>query len=329
MSEALNMDMEALLESMYCAKPELRPKEKISIAFSTNENYVPLLLVAIESLVAHSDKEKEYEIIVLHTSLSTEMIEILEGATTIENVEVRCRNVTTEVEREKKKLEQTVKLHYSVEMFYRLLLPELLPSHKKIVYLDCDLVLCADVAELFATDVSGVLMAAVKEPLLPQYLQGARKRLELDNEQYFNSGVLVMNLESMREKNVAEKCFGLIKKFHPEILYFPDQDVLNIVCKGQVCFLDQTWNIMWGKLADEEHGEVSRKSIGYQRENIKIIHYASQTKPHTVFLMLMAGEFFVHSNKTRFKGKSVTDYYCNRYLGGLLVNDDNKERQKE
>lgn len=51
----------------------------------------------------------------------------------------------------------------SVETYYRLIIPEIMPNYHKILYLDCDMVADHDVAELYDFDLKGAVIGAAKD----------------------------------------------------------------------------------------------------------------------------------------------------------------------
>lgn len=128
---------------------------------------------------------------------------------------------------------------YSEAASYRLLLPELMPELDKIIYVDCDVVVRQDLAELYRnTDLGENLLAAVYEaPIENQSVRWAA--LGCDPQKYFNSGFLMMNLKQMRIEGTSRK---LIDGLKAEYLEFPDQDVLNQVCQGRVLALNPVYN---------------------------------------------------------------------------------------
>ena len=128
---------------------------------------------------------------------------------------------------------------YSEAASYRLLLPEILPEYNSIVYIDCDVIVRNDIAEVYAnTDLNKYLLAAVYEA--PIEGQSERwKSIGCDPDSYFNSGFLIMNLRQMREEKTSEKLMGELRT---DYLEFPDQDVLNKVCKGRVFPLPPVYN---------------------------------------------------------------------------------------
>lgn len=128
---------------------------------------------------------------------------------------------------------------YSEAASFRLLLPEILTEYEKILYIDCDVVVRNSLAKLYDnTDLGDNLLAAVYEA--PIEKQGERwEALGCDPHKYFNSGFLVMNLKQMRLEGTSRKLIDALKS---DYLEFPDQDVLNQVCKGRVLALPPIYN---------------------------------------------------------------------------------------
>lgn len=128
---------------------------------------------------------------------------------------------------------------YSEAASYRLLLPELLPELEKVLYIDCDVVVRQDLAKLFRdTELGDNLLAAVYEA--PIEKQSERwSALGCDPNRYFNSGFLILNLAQMRAEGTSAK---LLEALKADYLEFPDQDALNVVCRGRVLPLSPVCN---------------------------------------------------------------------------------------
>lgn len=131
---------------------------------------------------------------------------------------------------------------FTPAMWYRILLPELLAGEERVLYLDVDTLATDDLAPLWATDLSGHHLAAVTNVLMPQH-RGRPASLGLAPEAYFNSGVLLMNLELMRrdDTTAALREYALSRG---EALEWPDQDTLNVVLAGTRLPLHPRWNAM-------------------------------------------------------------------------------------
>ncbi|WP_396126164.1 glycosyltransferase family 8 protein [Anaerobacillus sp. CMMVII] len=130
------------------------------------------------------------------------------------------------------------------ETYFRILLPELLSSKiKKVLYLDCDLIVKKDISELWNTDIKKYILAAVDESSM--FGSGRRRRLKKElgiskRSRYFNAGVLLLNLKKWRKDGVSERIVNYLKR-HPK-LTFMDQDALNAVLHNEWHQLDYKWN---------------------------------------------------------------------------------------
>jgi len=120
----------------------------------------------------------------------------------------------------------------------RLLISSYLPKDiQRIIYLDSDIMVTADLGELFHTDMRGHPIAAVQDAGMRQiYCEG----LGLDARHYFNAGVLLIDLTQWCEP--AHRALAL---FAEKGATYPclDQDVLNIVFKDNWLELDGKWNV--------------------------------------------------------------------------------------
>ena len=137
-----------------------------------------------------------------------------------------------------------------METYYRFIIQEALPFYSKLLYLDCDLVVNGDVAELFDTEMGDNAIAAVpdidfignlnmKDGIRAEYV---RKQLHMrDAYGYFQAGVLVMNLDRTRKIHTVHEWLQIASK--PGYIY-NDQDILNTECEGLVTYLDYSWNVM-------------------------------------------------------------------------------------
>ena len=88
-------------------------------------------------------------------------------------------------------------------MFYRLFIPKLLPDEKKAIYLDADIIVNLDITELWQTDLENHPLAVVLESedgAIPARYSKLVIEGFVKGENYFNSGVLLMNLEVLREE---------------------------------------------------------------------------------------------------------------------------------
>lgn len=128
---------------------------------------------------------------------------------------------------------------YTVASCYRLLLPDLLPEYDKVMYIDCDMVVRNDLAELFRqTDLAGYYLAGVYEATLDFQLAHTEAIGSVPGN-YVNSGFLVMNMAQLRADRMVNKFLAALRAGDLE---FPDQDVLNQLCRGRIKGLPPFYN---------------------------------------------------------------------------------------
>ena len=89
----------------------------------------------------------------------------------------------------------------SIATYHRLALPELLPGRDRILYLDADMLALTDLTPLWETDLHGCAAAVVQD-----YFLGTEKRWErlgLPHPEYFNAGMMLMDLDRWRKEKLA------------------------------------------------------------------------------------------------------------------------------
>lgn len=207
------------------------PDAKIHVAYCTDLAYVQHVGVALASLLEHNAPENVC-VHVVSPPLPAESIARLDSVaasygTQLDYVAVDASVVASLREH----------MHISRAMYYRILLPRLMPALDKVIYFDCDMVMEADIGELWAIDLEGWGCAGVDEGNPVQ-----TRRLGLDDDLYINSGTLVMNLAYWREHRVAERCMQWLAD-NEAIAILPDQDAINVVLHHRKKTLPLKWNL--------------------------------------------------------------------------------------
>lgn len=267
-----------------CIEPAFA-EHNIPIFFSCSDQFVPHTAAAIQSLLAHASGAHNYDIIILHTGVSENNQRLMRLMISgVSNFSVRFLNV--------KSLFQSKTFgaydRFTVEVFYRLMIPWLLTCPKAI-YLDSDLVVQRDIVDLFVADIGDNLLGAVVDATIvgeystPEIRDYHDKILKLKKPYaYFNSGVLVFNIPAFRATFTAEELLDFAQK---RTYRYVDQDVLNAKCGGRVYMLDMKWNVMTdhGGVRIDEIAKLAPPAIcqAYleSRKDPHIIHYAGPEKP--------------------------------------------------
>lgn len=209
----------------------------INIAFSSDNNYVPFLCVSIYSLLENSNKNNTYNIYVLDGGISTENKEkLLNSLSIFKNFNIEFTKINKEIF---KNIKEFLQLNQSA--YYRLLLPDILPNVKKIIYLDCDLLILKDITNLFEEDLENSLIACSKifHPNYQNILQKIYPNVKIKSA--INSGVTIMDLEKLRLENYTKKFIDFVN-INSEKLITGDQDVLNIVLVDKIKLISPQWN---------------------------------------------------------------------------------------
>ena len=163
-------------------------------------------------------------------------------------------------------------------VWLRIFLPELVPDVDRVLYLDSDLIVVDDLAPLWDVDLNGDLVGAVTNPLYP-FMPDHHVRVGLsDPTDYFNSGVLLMNLLRMRTEGTADQLRHYAIT-HPGNDY-PDQDALNVVCRDRWLKLHPRWNVqttIFDLAADQL--PFPPGAVAEALENPAVVHFIGPFKP--------------------------------------------------
>ena len=259
--------------------------KEIPVFFAVDNGYIPFLGVALSSLIENTSKENKYAIKVLYTSVTEENKARIKKYER-ENISIEFVDLNKQLEEIKGKL--YTRNYFSNTTYYRLFIPELYPEYDKAVYIDSDTVCLSDIAELYNTDMGDNLIAAVSDGAV-QTIKPFQDYVErvvgvADYNNYFNAGVIVMNLKELREYKFEEKFIYMLGKIRFEVAQ--DQDYLNRLCKGRVKILDFSWNRM--------------PIMGKRDGDINLIHYNLGAKPWYFDDVLYQEYFWKYAEKTEF-----------------------------
>jgi len=166
-------------------------------------------------------------------------------------------------------------------------LPNVLAHLDKVLYLDGDLIVRGDLAELYATDLTGRYLAAVVDSGSIYY----RHKYVQQVQDYFNSGVMLLNLALMRSEGASEKLVEAKRNSGDSLLM--DQNVFNVVFDGKVRLLPIRYNLLYVNLLRAKGkytiGDINRRyqtqyhSLDEVAEDALIVHYSSKDKPWKSF----------------------------------------------
>lgn len=179
-----------------------------------------------------------------------------------------------------------VKRHVTATAFMRLLIPDLLSNEfQKVIYLDCDLVVKQDLSRLWDIEIEDNYLLAVQDYYVPYVSspRGLAKYQELGipaNCKYFNSGVLVINLEKWRSDKISPQVVEYLQN-SAEYRYCNDQEGMNAVLAGKWGELDPRWNQLPKiyQYTSWDDSSFSKEMYHNLINNPYIIHFATVPKP--------------------------------------------------
>ena len=267
----------------------------VPVVFACNENYAPYASVTIQSVLENAGPGRFYRVYVLHAGLTDDTIRLLESIRAPQ-LTVRCLNVGPLVE--SKGVEMFVNRYLSKETYFRFLIPEVLSSFSQVIYLDCDMVVNRDISDILPPDMEDKLLGVVRDQLNLYMSNYITEQLHLNDENYFNAGVLVFNIGRWNEEKMTEKCFAYIKTARPEQLVYHDQDTLNVVCRDRVLYLDEAWNYYW--FAMLSHDPIYRPFVERMGERFYLLHYNGEMKPWVRPELPLSHYFWKYAKSTVF-----------------------------
>ena len=240
-------------------KSLLRKTKPIPIFLTINDEFVPYAACTIASLIRHANPKRYYRIIILHDGLSFKNYFHLRNLVT-RNCEIQFRKMSHSV------YLRTIIHHCSSRTgsgdffssavyYYRSFIAPLFPQYNKAVYLDSDTILVDDIAELYDTNLEDNMIGACVDPkveAVPEFREYVDKAVGVPYQEYVNSGVLLLDLKKLRKIHYVSQLIRMINEFDADLVA-PDQDYLNVICRGQILHLDQKWNMqpVKGNLPDD------------------------------------------------------------------------------
>lgn len=204
----------------------------------------------------------------------------------------------------------------SMAAYYRLYASKVLPhSVKKIIYLDGDIIVRDSLSQLWETDM-GKEIPIAGVPDAENSTVGHYNRLRYPMELgYFNSGVLLINLDYWREHNVLEDFLRIISEKRP-VLRCHDQDVLNYLFRENKLMLPVKYNMQNCFLYRRDLVPLPwtlNEQIAEGQQQPAIIHFVTTPKPwHSDCHHPYKAEFEYYRNRTEWRNMQEKRYYHGR-----------------
>lgn len=257
--------------------------EPIVIVCCTDNNYTMALATTVCSTIANVSSQRQIVVCIIADKITQANKKKIIKSLNKPNVSVEWL-----VPDEEKLTNARISAHITIAAYYRILIPELLPTkYQKAIYLDSDVIVKTNIEKLWDTEVADNYVLAVQDmDTNVAYVSspgGLKNYKELGipaDCKYFNSGILVINIEKWRRDNLSQKIIDYINN-NKQYIRLHDQDAMNAVIAGKWGELDARWNSQaiihsYSSWKDSYFTEAEYKNIINEPY---IVHFSSCAKP--------------------------------------------------
>lgn len=300
---------------------------KITIAYAPDDGYINMTVVSMFSAV-QNNIDSNIEFIILYSNLKEESINKLNSIKSQFDCNIRYVKID-----ESEFNDFPMSKWVTVQAWFRIKIPDLCPDLDKVLYLDCDTMVNQPLKELFEIDLKDNYIAAVKDVWdVDKHL----RRLSMNSDSYFNSGVMLINCQLWRE----HKLFNKIKEYaieNKKIIKFCDQDSLNKVIDDKKINLHQKFNFMdtwWRNYYNQYEGNDLRNYEEAQKNPV-IVHLTGPKPDMKGCANSMCEKWWYYTRLTDVyleeteKFKNSKDPNKNKKLLSKIFNIKNEYRNKD
>ena len=246
----------------------------IDLLVTLDENYIKQVEILMTSVYINNHREI-FNVYLIHSGISDDKLDLLEKDLDKFSYNFFPIRVSDELFSSARVTDR-----YPKEMYFRLLAGELLPKNlKKILYIDPDILVINSLKKLWEMDISDYLFAAASHTGKTDIANNVNRiRLGTDTD-YYNSGLLLINLVKARKEIVPEKIFAYADKNYKNLL-LPDQDILNAMYGDKVLPLkDSIYNYDARNYSSYLLRSKGEEDLAWVMENTVILHFCGRDKP--------------------------------------------------
>ena len=195
--------------------------------------------------------------------------------------------------------------HITSTAYFKLLIGELLPvDMHRVLYIDADIIVRGDLEELWNYYLDDSVIGAVEDSNM-QFKETLGLR---PNEPYFNSGVLLVDLDQWRADCVGPRARDFALS-HPDRITYADQCALNWILRDRWKPLPERWNLQTASLARTVKG--ARR----QAKTAQIVHFSGPCKPWLYMTRHpVKREYLAYLSLTEWKNYKYPDYFIRNFI---------------
>ena len=314
------LNLRQTLVTPYLGPKDAPPPGTVNIALAADRAYLPHAAAMLRSLMDHADPAREINLFFLHSGIAPEDLALLDSMLA-ERPGTHLHPIDTGGWFDDSY--RSASRAPSNATYNRFLLFQLLPGLDRLLYLDGDVILRADVCALYDTEMGDAMIGAVPDWIMTRTLTGPtltidpdvpdlaryhREVLGLSDDEiarYFNAGVLLLNFAAMGDRRALGE--ELMREAREGRYLFRDQDILNKRFKNDLHLLDPRWNVFnsvpaaYGRVPKDNHA----RAMTARREPFAI-HYADRAyKPWRATPVPRAGDYWQALIRTPFYGEVI------------------------
>lgn len=248
----------------------------MNIVYAANNDYAKYLGISMLSLFDHNQDLEELTVYILDQEIDACNKSRICGIADEYHRTIRFVDIS--------EFEKLVPFEFDTSGYHAIVLARLflcsyLPADiKRVLYLDCDIIVNGSLKELDDISLDGYMAAAVPELNMPvdkKALIGFQK-----DETYYNAGVLLANLTLWRSRNIEPVYMDYYQSMGGQLLY-NDQDIINHCCKGEILTLSHTYNL-------------STNLYYFPRYFVKNLQPAYKTDSPNVYAKILSSPAIIH-----------------------------------
>lgn len=282
--------------------------DRITLVVCADDNYAMPLAVTCRSVLENIGKDRVISIFIIGNGISRNNKMRIEKSLNSSSCDLQWLDIEMK-EFQKLSSLPTVSYNLTIAMYYRLLIADILPNNiKKAIYLDSDLIVCNDIGLLWDLEIGENALMAAQDLDVPfvssAYGLNQYQELGLSPDcKYFNSGVLVMNLEVWRTEEIRKKVMEYVLHNQSHIR-FPDQDGLNAILAKKCLELDPRWNQQASLFGYHSWQETTLSETKYNQLLIDpyIVHFSREKPWRSLNPHPNRHIFFKYLDRTDWKG---------------------------
>ena len=219
-------------------------KKIIPIFFTIDDNFAPFVSVAIKSLLDNANQDYFYNIHIVNNGLSLEnqekilRLETCYSRIMFNNMDERLKAITD------KKGTRLREDYFSLSIFFRIFIHDCFKEYDKDLYIYSDTVIVDDISKLYNIDLKDKYIGGCRETSclgIDDITKYFTNGVGVDYQEYLNSGMLLFDMKTLREKKFADKFLYLFNKYNFGNID-PDQSYINAILKDKKLLSADRWN---------------------------------------------------------------------------------------